>query len=77
MNIQSVRATVSEPTLQYKIKMFHEQRPSETWYSSHGLLTIKEIVQIVHLDFGITEDRLLGPYFLSPCLTGALYHDFL
>jgi hypothetical protein len=22
-------------------------------------------------------DRLLGPYFLPPCLTGAVYHNFL
>jgi hypothetical protein len=43
--------------------MFYEQRPSEAWYPSHGLLTMKETIQIVHLDFGIAEDRLLGPYF--------------
>jgi len=29
------------------------------------------------LDFGIAEDRLLRPYFLSPHLTGAIYNDFL
>jgi hypothetical protein len=25
---------------------------------------------------GIAEDGLLGPYFLPPCLTRALYYDF-
>jgi hypothetical protein len=61
MNIQSAKATVGEPTSQHKTQMFYEQRPSEAWYPSHGLLTMKETVQIVHLDFGIAEDRLLGP----------------
>jgi hypothetical protein len=77
MNIQSAKATVGEPTSQHKIKMFYEQRPSAAWYASHGLLTMKETVQIVHLDFGIAEDRLPGPYFLSPRLTGTIYNDFL
>jgi hypothetical protein len=57
--------------------MFYEQRPSEKWHPSHCLLTMKETVQIVHLDFGIAEDRLLGRYFLSPHLIGAIYNDFL
>lgn len=26
---------------------------------------------------GIAEDRLLGPYFLAPRLTGAVHHDCL
>lgn len=26
---------------------------------------------------GTAKDRLLGPYFLSTCLTRAVYHDFL
>jgi hypothetical protein len=29
------------------------------------------------LHAGIAEDRLLGPYYLPPHLTGAVYHDFL
>jgi len=77
MNIQSAKATVGEPTSQHEIQIFYEQRPSEAWCPSHGLLTMKETVQIVYLDFGIAEDRLLGPYFLSPRLTGAIYNDFL
>jgi hypothetical protein len=28
-------------------------------------------------DAGIARARLLGSYFLPPCLTGAVYHDFL
>jgi hypothetical protein len=70
MNKQSAKATVGEPTSQHEIQMFYEQRPSEAWCPSHGLLTMKETVQIV-------QDRLLGPYFLSPRLTGAIYNDFL
>jgi hypothetical protein len=58
MNIQGAKATVGEPTSQHEIKMFYEQRPSEVWYPSHGLVTMKATVQIVHLDFGIAEDRL-------------------
>jgi len=49
MNVQSAKATVGEPTSQHKIKMFCKQSPSEAWYPSHGLLTMKETVQIVNL----------------------------
>jgi hypothetical protein len=41
---------------------------------------MKESEQSVHLvsfHTGIAGDRLLGPYFLPPHLTGAVYHDFL
>jgi hypothetical protein len=47
--------------------MFYVQGPSEAWYPPHGLLKIKENVQIVSRDFGTAEDRHLVLYFLSPC----------
>jgi hypothetical protein len=34
-------------------------------------------VSTLHFHAGIAGDRLLGPYFLPPHLTGALYHNFL
>jgi hypothetical protein len=38
---------------------------------------IKENVQNYHIEFdaGIARDRLLGPSFFQPRLTGAVYHD--
>jgi len=38
---------------------------------------IKENVQNYHFEFScrLAGDRLLGPYFLPPRLTGTVYHD--
>jgi hypothetical protein len=38
---------------------------------------LKKMLKITTLNFyaGIAGDRLLGPYFLPPRLTGAVYHD--
>jgi hypothetical protein len=37
--------------------------------------TLKMFVLSFHA--GIARDRLLGPYFLPQCLTGAVHHDWL
>lgn len=72
--------TEGEPTPQYKNNILCEHKLSEAWFSSDGLLNIKENYQIFHREFpyaGIAGDRLAGPYFFPELLTGAVYHSFL
>jgi hypothetical protein len=40
---------------------------------------LKKMLHVSTLSFraGIAADRLLGPYFLPPRPSGAVYHDFL
>jgi len=63
MNIQSAKATIGESTSQHEIKMFYEQRSSEAWYPSHGLLTMKETVQIVNLILVLQKTDFWDPTF--------------
>jgi len=51
--------------------------PSEAWVPSYGPLKIKD--KSVHPEFPRRHCRrqTSGPYFLPPCLTGAVYHSFL
>jgi hypothetical protein len=55
-----------------KEQILYEHRPSEAWFLIYGLLTIKEIFRLSTSSFhtGNAGDRLLGPYFLPPRLTG-------
>ena len=61
-------------------KIFCEHRPSEACFPSYGLLMIKKNVKkMTTLSFhtDIARDKLIWSNFLPPCLTGAVYRDFL
>ena len=49
------------------------------WFPSYGLLKTDETSELSVLIFhaGTASDRLLGPYFLPPRVTGAVQFDFL
>jgi hypothetical protein len=59
------------------VPIVYEQRPSEAWLPTYGLLTITEHVQGMHCEFPCRHgrDRLRGPF--PPRLTRTVSHDFL
>jgi hypothetical protein len=70
----TAKPTEGKTTPQYKKKkvLF-----LQTFIRTVSLLQLLWQVSTSSLPAGIAADRLLGPYFLPPRLTGAVYRDFL
>jgi hypothetical protein len=56
-------------------KILYERRPPETWLAIYSLLMMFR-VSTLSVHAGIAGERIVGTYFVSPDLTGAVYHSF-